>query len=175
MSVLVVLLVAAGSASGATPSPKALVLQQADVPGGFTLVRDESGVRTNEAEARASAEAGAFFARWKRVTGYQTMWKRREAKIEARSDLFRRVAGAEALLALTDREWRASGASGQSRSALRIGTRGVVYWLGGSRRQALVFWRDGRVFSAISGLGMPRAQTIELARKQQRRIAAALR
>lgn len=176
LSAVAALVVAVGSASAAAPSPSALVLQQTDVPEGFELVRDESGVRTNEAEGRMSSEARAFFVRWKRVTGYQAVWERgSRAKLEARSDLFRTAAGAEALLELTDREWRGSGISGQSRSSLRIGTSGVVYWSGGSVRQTLVLWRHGRVFSGLNGFVLSRAQVIALARKQQRRIAAALR
>jgi hypothetical protein len=162
-------------ASAAEVDPRALVLRPADVPAGFRLDREDSGVRSNELEAKEYPETRAFFTRWRRVTGYQASYERRAAKIEARSDVFRTGAGAQALLDWVDREWRKAGISGQKRAAIGIGTGGRIYWSGGSVKQTLVLWRHGRVFSGLNALSISRSQTLVLARTQERRITAALR
>jgi hypothetical protein len=161
-------------ASAAQVDPRALVLGPADVPSGFRLDREDSGVRSNELEVKEFPETRSFLARWKRVTGYQASYRRQIARIEARADLFRTSGGARALLEWADREWRKSGISGHKRSVIGIGAEGSVYWHGGRLQQTLVLWRHGRVFSGVYALGIPRAKTLALARTQQRRIASAL-
>jgi hypothetical protein len=57
-------------ASAASVDPKALVIRPSDVPAGYVLQRSESGLRTNEQEAKESPEAARVFRRFGRVTGY---------------------------------------------------------------------------------------------------------
>lgn len=170
----VVAFAAAIPTAAAGPDPRALVLAPADVPAGFRLVPDESGLRTNAQEAKDFPETRRYYRRWKRVTGYQALYEKKPAKLESRADVFRSRVGAEAMLSLTDREWRKSGVSGQRRASLAIGDRGVVYWLGGDLRMTLVLWREGRVFAGLQGIGLARDRTIALARRMQRGIAAEL-
>jgi hypothetical protein len=171
-SVVVALLAAPALAAGVDPS--ALALRQADVPPGFTLDRSESGVRTNAVEAKESPEAGRFFARWHRVTGYQTVWERRERRIEARADVFASAEGSQKLLEWADRQLRLSGIKGLERAPVRIGAGGWTYG-GGVDFGAVVIWRYRLVWAGIGGTRLGPAVALDLARKQQQRIAAALR
>jgi hypothetical protein len=68
---LVSLAMGAMPAAAAAVDPKALVIRPSDVPAGYALSRSESGLRTNEQEARESPEARRLFRRLGRVTGYQ--------------------------------------------------------------------------------------------------------
>ena len=86
--VLILLGMVALPASAACVDPKALVIRPIDVPTGYVLQRSESGLRTNEQEAKESPEAGRVFRRFGRVTGYQMIFERGERKIEARADVF---------------------------------------------------------------------------------------
>jgi hypothetical protein len=162
------------SSAGAGLEPSRLVLGPAEVPAGFVLQPDESGLRTNAQEAKDFPETKDLFRRWKRVTGYAVAYERGSADLEARSDLFRSRVGADALLDMTDREGRVAGVWGQHRSTLSIGDRGIVYWTGGDLRMTLVLWREGRVFAGLQGTRLPRAEVIRLARRMQRGIVAEL-
>lgn len=170
-----------GAAVLATPvaasgvDPKALVLGPTDVPTGFRLDRDASGIRTNELEARESPETRVRFSRWRRVTGYQARYERGDSTIEARADLFRDPDGARNLLAWVDREFQRSGLKGLKRARAGVGKEGWVYWGGSSLGLAVVVWRYSRVWSGIGSMGLGRARVLALARLQQQRIAAALR
>jgi hypothetical protein len=155
--------------------PKAFVLSSTDVPTGFRLDRDESGVRTNELEARENPETRTLFDRWRRVTGYQARFERSGATIEARVDIFRGRDGARNLLAWVDREYLKAGVKGLKRARAGVGSEGWVYWTGSSSGIAVVVWRYSRVWSGIAGTGLGRARVLALARLQQQRIAAALR
>ncbi len=146
-----------------------------DVPTGFRLDRDESGVRTNELEARENPETRALFSRWRRVTGYQAAYERSDSTIEARADLFRDVDGARNLLAWVDREFRRAGVKGLKRARAGVGSEGWVYWGGSSSPVAFVVWRYSRVWSGVAGMGLGKARVLALARLQQRRIGAVLR
>jgi hypothetical protein len=172
LPIALVVLALAAPAAAAELDPSLLVLRGTDVPAGFQLVPDETGIRTNALEARTST-GWSFIRRWKRVTGYGAVYERGAAKVEARADVFRAAAGAEALLVWVDREWRRTGGAFQGRATIRIGTRGVVYSSGGDA-QTLVLWRHGRVFAGVNFLGLSRKQSIAVARQQERRIAAAL-
>jgi hypothetical protein len=160
-------------ASAADVDPRALVVRPSDVPAGFRVDRDESGLRSNELEAKEYPQTRALFARLGRVTGYQVAFERGDASIDARSDLFRTTTGARKLLAWVDDEYRKSGVRAQRRASLDIGDEGWVISGGMVPGLTLVFWRHGRVFSGLVGLSLPRERTIVLARTQQRRIAAA--
>ena len=160
-------------AAGALTDPGRLVLRQADLPAGFAVDRDETGLRTNALEAREVPETRNRFRRWGRGTGYQARFVRGHASIEARVDVFRGAGGASRLLEWVRSEARRSGFHGQKLARFRIGAEGLILWVGDSL--TLVTWRQGRVFAAVFGDELPRARLVALARVQQRRIVAELR
>jgi hypothetical protein len=168
---LLALVAAPAVASGVDPS--ALVLRKADVPGGFVLDRTDSGPRSNAVEAKESPEAKRLFARWNRLTGYQTIWHRGDQQIEARADVFASAEGSKSLHEWADLQVRLSGIKGIERARVRIGAGGWTYRVGASR-EVIVFWRYRHVWAGVAGRLISRALTLELARKQQLRIAAAL-
>ena len=79
------------------------------------------------------------------------------------------------LLDLYTTGFRTSGGKGLRRTAVRIGDEGFVLYGGVDSQLAWVSWRSGRVTATLAGWGVPRSTTIALARRQQRRIAAAPR
>ena len=163
-------------ASAAMIDPKQLVLASSDVPPGFNLDRAETGIRTNELEAREYPQTRARFRTWRRVIGYQASYRGQEsARIEARADLFRDPTGAHELQLWADREYQRSGISGLTRDRAGIGTESVVFWAGGRAGHTFVLWRYRRVWAGVAGIGLGKQRTLALARKQQHRIAAALR
>ena len=165
-------------ASAAEIDPAELVLHRADVPAGFDLDHAETGLRSNELEARENPETREPFARWKRVTGYQTAYQRsgkRFSTIEARVDLFREVDGARRLLDWVDLEYRKAGINGLKRASTKLGAGGWVYWAPTNVAYTVVIWREGRVFSGVFSFDLGRERTLALARVQQRRIADGLR
>lgn len=169
------LLVGAVAASAATIDPQALVLAKADVPAGFRVDPQETGVRSNDAEAKEFPVTRSLFTRWKRVTGYQARYLSGSSTIEARVDLFRSADGARRMFEYVDLEARKAGLTGQKRARAGIGTEGWVHWVSSrSSKFNLVVWRHGRAFAGVMGSGVSRDRTMTLARAQQRRMAAAL-
>ena len=163
-------------ASAAQIDPAELVLRQTDVPAGFELDRDGSGLRTNESEAKGDRRLTGLLERWGRVTGYETEYDHREATLTSRADLFRAAEGAGLMMAYVIEDAKKSGIKGLRRSPVRIGAQGWLYGGGsGSGAFNLVIWRDRRVFAGIVAFGVPKARMLALSRAQQRRIAAALR
>lgn len=167
-------LLVAVPASATEVDPKLLVLQQADVPAGFQLDRDESGVRTNAGEAKSGPEARALIARAGRVTGYEASWSKESITLQSRVDLCERSAGARVVFDYIEDGMKLAGIKGLRREPAGIGSESWVYWAG-PRGLTLVAWRHGRVFAGIVGLGLTKARALALARVQQRRITAALR
>ena len=155
-------------------NPKALVLRQADMPAGFRLDRDESGIRSNASEAKNDPRLPTLFRRWERLTGYEVEYDRESATIQARADVFRRPAGARQLLDWYDREVRKAGLKDLRRAAARVGSQGWIYRAEFPTAATIVVWRYGRVFAGVLGEGITAEPTLALARAQQRRIAAAL-
>jgi hypothetical protein len=154
--------------------PADLVLRQADVPAGFRVDRDDTGVQKNPAAFVGNREARALAARSGRVTGYEAKFDGDAAAIYSRADVFKTSAGARMVLRFFDREMRRSGIRGLKRSPSSIGAEAWVY---GGRSPAMftvVVWRHGRVWAGAAGMGVSRATTLALARAQERRIAAAL-
>jgi hypothetical protein len=161
--------------AAAQVDPSELVLRQADVPAGFRLDRDDTGVRTNEAEAGDEPRFRALFRRWGRVTGYEAEFDRASAAISSRADLFGSPAGAAALLSFWDREIRKERPSGFRRRSIGLGEGGFVYRGRSQRPFVAVVWRHGRVFGGVAVFGLPETVALRLARTQARRIVAALR
>ena len=176
LAALACFLVAAVSASAAEVDPQVLVLRPADVPAGFALDRDQSGLRTNEGESKGDRRLPALLERWGRVTGYETEYDHREATLTSRADLFRTAEGSQLMMAYVVDEAKTSGIKGFRRSPVRIGSGGWLYG-GGSGPGALnlVVWRHRRVFAGLVAFGVEKGRTLGLARAQERRIAAVLR
>jgi hypothetical protein len=166
---LAVVLVA--SASAASVDPKRLVFPASSVPAGFRFDPKETGLRSTERDG-VYPQARLYFARWKRVVGYQARFLRGSSRIETRSDVFRTAAGARQMLAWVDLETRKAGFSGQRRAPLSIGRGGWIHSVGDS--YTIVIWRQGRIFAGVLAAGISRSRTIGLARAQERRIGAEL-
>jgi hypothetical protein len=179
----VVALVAVLPAAAADVDPSRLVLHQSDVPSGFRLERDESGVRSNARRARDTPELRGLFARAGRVTGYEATFGRIERRtfeiylIESHVDVLRARRGAAMVLDEFDRQARVKlGRQVELRRApADVGEAGWRYSGKTTKPFAIVGWRYERVFAVVFTLNLSPEQTLLLARKQQRRIAAALR
>jgi hypothetical protein len=175
LAVVVSFLFASVTASAAQLDPQTLVLRQEDVPAGFELDRNGSGLRTNESEAKGDRRLPGLLERWGRVTGYETEYDRREATLTSRADLFRTPEGSELMMAYVVGDARKSGIKGLRRSPAQIGAGGWLYGGGsGSGAFNLVIWRHQRVFAGLVAFGVQKGRMLALARGQQRRIAAAL-
>lgn len=176
LAVLACFLVATVSASAAQVDPQLLVLRQADVPTGFALDRDQSGLRTNESESKGDPRLPGLLERWGRVTGYERQYDYLEGTLTSRADLFRNAEGSRLMMAYVVDDAKKSGIKGLRRSPVRIGSGGWLYG-GGSGAGAfnLVIWRHQRVFAGLVAFGVQKGRMLGLARAQQRRIAAAIR
>jgi hypothetical protein len=175
---LVVLLAAAAAAlpaSAASVDPQVLVLAETDVPPGFRLSSSDSGLRTNEREAKQYPETREIFKRWHRITGYQVVYRRGDSNVLGRADVFRGADGASKLVGRIDLELRRMGIPGLKRSRAMIGRESWVHWTRSVGGYTVVVWRHGRVAATMLGLRVTKAQTLTLARAQQRRIAGAIR
>lgn len=167
-------------AAAADVNPKALVLPQSEFPAGFRLDPPNTMVLSNQYESRTS-EARTLIARSGRLTGYRVTAARTAgpefrlvAAIESRADLFRQAEGARYMLRWFDRDLRDHDPNKRlERLDAGIGVEAWVYT--SIPGLTLVVWRHGRVFARVTTIAVSRKQTLALARKQQRRIAAALR
>jgi hypothetical protein len=164
--------VVTATASAARIDPSALALRQGDVPTGFRVDPDDTGVRTNAQEMREYPESRPVLTRFGRLTGYQVMFRRGSSRIQARADVFRTVGGARGFLAWIDLEWQKAGFAGQRRARARIGREGHIFW--SPEGHAILLWRHGHVFGGVLAVGVGRARALALARAQERRIEAAL-
>jgi hypothetical protein len=172
--VVVVAALLGAPAATAQVDPGRLVLRQADVPAGFRLQPRESGVRTNALESR-EAEARRLIARSGRRIGYQTRFDRAGRTIQSRADLCRNARGARVFLGAIDDEMRKGGIRGLVRLRVGLGGGGWLYTGRVEPAFVLVVWSYRRAFAGVVTTGLSRAATLALARKQQRRIADALR
>jgi hypothetical protein len=168
-------------ASAADPHPRLLVVQPNDVPAGFRLDRDESGVRSNAQRAKDAPGFGPLIARSGRITGYEMVFIRLQKKplrvafIQSTVDVFRRPDGARIALAWFDGEVGKQAAKASiERSRGKLGAQAWIYTGRAPGRFTLVGWRYRRVVAAVFGLAIPRERVIALARVQQRRIVAAV-
>jgi hypothetical protein len=166
----------AASARAGAVEPKVLVLRSGDVPAGFVVDAQDTGVRTNEGEADSNRTGRALIARLGRVTGYEAEWNRERGQesIVSRADVFRTASGSQRYVELSAAMLSRSGIKGIRRDRMTIGDGGYLFHGGSSGELAWVLWRSGRVAGMVVGWGVPRGTTVALARAQQRRIAAAL-
>lgn len=179
---LLLLLSLLGAALAAAPAqgaerldPSRLVLHRAELPAGFAVDRDDTGLRTNELETKDAPALAAKLVAWGRLTGYEAEFDRSPDSVSARIDVYRTAKGPERQLALSVAELRKSGITGLERTRLALGDGGWLYATPAPGRFAVAVWRHGRVFAGVAALGLTRARTLALARAQERRIAAALR
>jgi hypothetical protein len=163
------------AASTAEVDPSRLVLRHADVPAGFQVDADDTGVRTNAREAKSEPRFKTLLQRWGRVTGYEVEFDRADASIGSRADVLRTAKGAEQMLDWYLLEVRKIGIRGFIRTQLELGDEGWMYRSRTPAQFTIVTWRSGRVFAGLGTTGLTNARTRALAQKQQRRIAAALR
>jgi hypothetical protein len=170
LSVVCIGLVLALPAAAAQVNPKALVLQQRDVPAGFQLDRTRSGPATN-ADVRDPSDP-SFQARAGRISGYFVQYVQPGVGVgvQAQVDLFRNRGGARMQLGRLHEGWLKL-AAGDPWGRVRIGDEG---WFFGGDADTAVYWRQGRAVGHLLGISMTKQQTLALARKQQRRMAAAL-
>jgi hypothetical protein len=162
-------------ASAGRVDPKALVLQRADLPTGYVLDRDESGLRANASESQDGPESRRLVARSGRLTGYEISWDKGEVTLESRADLCRRPSGARILFDFVVAEMKKVGIRGLRRAPAGVGAESWIYWGGTPAAFTLVVWRYDRVFAGIVGVGLSKSLALKLARSQQHRIGDALR
>ena len=166
-------LLAAGTAA-ARLAARTLVLQSTEVPAGYELQKGSSG------DIRAVG-APDVLARPGLVGGYYaTYWNTRAGSartIVSASYVYRSPAGARAALAATEREARRNAPASLAIRQLRIGSGGVLYTAPTKERASAVLWQFDRVLAVLNCGSQLDHETLALAlaRKQQRRIAAALR
>jgi hypothetical protein len=178
MRLAIVTLAAVGATAASAAlavQPGSLVLRSADVPAGFVLDREASGIRTNADEGGSDRKSRALIARLGRITGYQSEWHRGAERdsIVSRADVFRTKDGARRYVDLAADSLRASGIKGLRKSVIRLGDEAYVFHGGPTGEIVWVVWRSGRVAGTVVGWGVQRAVTLSLSRTQQRRIAAA--
>jgi hypothetical protein len=181
LAAAVVVAALAVPASAAQLDPKTLVVRPADVPAGFELVADQSGVRSNARRASMyPAGRRPPLARFGRLTGYDAVyWRKPSAVIGSSADLYRAAEGVDRFMRWWKEDVRSRGTKGQQVTSTWIGVRAWVTKQrvrdgSGTTLYTTVSWRDGRVTAGVVGKGVPAATVVRLARAQHRRIAAAL-
>lgn len=173
---LTTFLLAVGPALAAKPvDPGRLALRQADLPARFEADRDDTGVRTNEMEAKSNPTFRSKIVEWGRVTGYEAQWDRDSSFVSSRIDLYRSAFGSIRQLSYSDAELRKGGIKGLRRTRLALGDGGWLYDSPTPGIFVVAIWRHGRVFSGVAATGLTRTQAVALARVQERRIASELR
>lgn len=178
-----------GVGAAATVNPKLLVLRQGDVLAGYRF--GEAAVISNQV---AHPELASRFGR---ITGYGIAYARQESVLRSVASVFRTPQGAHLYLAgslkkLDGTKCAARFYENYSRvRRVSVGAEGWIYrhqdcgqsGPSGTSYYA-VFWRHDRIvagvdawreINTIGAPGLSIAQTVALARLQQRRIEAALR
>jgi hypothetical protein len=169
--VLALASLAAAPVSAATPNPKGLVLQKADVPSGYKL--DDTQLLGNPGPG-ATASFRDLVKRSGRITGYYAHYLAGSKEITSVAELFRRPAGAKIYLSWYERRLKLQGE--RTRARVALGDAGWVYRVHSTTNSTFVLWRDGRVVSSVLTHAMPlhRPLAVSLAQKQDRRATAAL-
>jgi hypothetical protein len=170
-------------ASGAGIDPKALVLQQSDVPSGFKLERGHRATRylSNAAIARGDPRFWKDVAGSGRISGYAAAYENGAGAITSTGHLFRRSAGAHLYYSAAEAQQRAlnaervkRGSRAYRRRAVAVGDEATMYSSRRGPRIELILWRSGRAVAALTTWGLSRDATLALARRQQHRIAKTL-
>ena len=178
LAALVVAAVVPQAAGAASVAPRDLTLFELDAParylfdpsdsGGFPRA-DFAGAQTGEARKLVRAGfVGLYVAR------YMNADPPRYRFVTSGAYLFRGAAGARSVLASQFRSTAGTGFGPAQR--VRLGDEGWVRTSSSPDTGTVVFWRHGRVlaFMICSEMVRHRTLAVELARKQQRRIASRL-
>jgi hypothetical protein len=170
----------AAPASATRVRPSELVLRQADVPAHYLLDRDNTMAITY-AQLVRRREAPEIMTTSGLVAGYITKYRNtdppRWRDISSVAYLFRRPQGAASYLAWMKHALEHQNGPKFRRNPTAIGAEGWVYTARSLDTGTLVLWRYGRVVALLACQEMTshRSLAVSLARKQQRRIAGALR
>lgn len=187
MRVTVALIVAAATlavpASAANVAPIDLVLRQIEVPPRYELDEDNSFAIPNAYLAakpegrRIVARTGRLGGYYARYTNYGSTGSPHWRYVNSAADVFRRPDGAMVYFAWFDRNIRQELTGPVKRTSVNIGTTARLYSSPSPDVGTVVIWRHSRVVAWLMCEEMTthRQLAIALARKQQQRIAAALR
>jgi hypothetical protein len=176
---LAVLLLAA-PASAAQIKPRGLVLQQADVPAHYVLDKDNT-MAFSYAQFAGRPDAPKIIESSGFVAGYFAKYRNtdppRWRDISSASYLFRQPLGATRYLMWMRHALEHQHGPTFSRSRIDVGAEAWAYTARSRDAGSLVLWRTGRVVALVACQEMSghRSLALSLARKQQRRIAEALR
>ena len=121
-----------------------------DVPSGFRVDLDDTGVRTTPGDAGESGRSTRLQTvrapdRIRHVPAGLVVSRR------AQTSSGRSAAPAK-LLAWIDLEWQKAGIAGQRRARAPIGTEAHIFW--SPQGHAIVLWRHGHVFGGVLALGV---------------------
>ena len=165
-------------ASAANVNPRVFVLSRFDVPAHYEFDEDNSTILPGEL---ASGYAGGrpVVARAGYVNGYLASYLNvdppRWHHVASAAFVFRRAEGARMYLAWFDEAFKKHNAT--QRRTVDLGDAGWIYVSRSRDNGTHVAWRSGRVVALVLCEWMTphRALALAMARKQQRRIADALR
>jgi len=178
LGAVVIAVVLALPASAASTDPRVFVLSQADVPKGYMFDESNSLLVPRALIDRASDEGSrrlrrsgfqaGYFARY--LNSNPPYWR----YVNTVAYVFREPKGARTFL-----PWMIRTGFAQAGGARRVdlGDEAWMYTSNSRKTGTSVVWRYGRVLAWVSCLEMTGHRTLALAqaRKQQRRMAAALR
>jgi hypothetical protein len=159
--------------SAAAVEPRALVLGQADLPPRYEFQPGSSGnvrsVGAPDELARPGLRGGYYATYWLDGASSRT--------VVSAAYVYRSAEGPAAALAALDRSARRNAPGSLERRAARVGESGWMYTERGTDPGTSIAWRFGRVLAVVRCSAPSGHQKLAsaLARKQQRRIAAALR
>ncbi len=170
-------------ASAANVSPIELVLRQIEVPPQYQLDEDNSFAIPNAYLAakpegrRIVARSGRLGGYYARYTNYGSAASPRWRYVNSAADVFRRPDGAAVYLTWYEKQLRKELTGPMKRTSANIGTMARVYSSSSPDDGTVVIWRYSRVVAWVMCQEMTnhRRLAIALARKQQQRIAAAVR
>jgi hypothetical protein len=168
-------------ASASTVDTRLLVLQETDVPSGFSVDRHSSRYWPNSALARSSPQVRKLLTSSGRMSGYTATYENGTPAIVSAAHLFRKGGGAHMFYAGEDAQQQALNAERVKRGdhayrhePFALGDEALLYRSTQTPKVVLVLWRSGRVVGAVTTWGLGRDRTVALAQVQQRRIAKTL-
>lgn len=163
--------------ASAAVSPMSLVLQKADLPPGYKVLRANTGRLTNAKAAQGNRDLLRAFGEWRRFDGFSVEYDGRfKGNIASRIDLFRHARGSAAFLAWSVKATPKWAGIPFVRREPGLGDAAYVFRKDfGTSVFIVVEWRYRNVCGHVSADNLGIRRTIALARVQQRKIAAALR
>jgi len=169
-------------ASAANVNPRVFVLSQSDVPAHYEFDKDNSTILPSELAA-GWAGGRPVVARAGYLNGYVSSYLNvdgpRWHHIASAAFVFRQAKGARLYLAWLDKHTREQTGEYDAgkRSTVDLGDAGWMYVARSRDTGTRVAWRSERVVALVNceWMSAHRALALAMARKQQRRIADALR